>query len=395
VYLERDQLGDKEKASQLLNQALEIFQKMGAKKDIEKVEAKLLYIETGKAASVPKPTGLVAREEATRAMLLRAEKKWSKSLELFEKSLREHEALGARQWDVYWLARSVLYEYARVYLERDQEGDREKAHKLLNQALEIYQKMGAKKDIEKVEAKLFYIETGKEASMPKPIELVATDYADLDKLLCGGLLSGSAVVLTSPSCNERDLLIKSFLKTGAEKGEVTYYLTTSVRAAKTLAEEFPSNFYLFICNPQADVIAESSPNVFKLKGVESLTEISIALTSAIHKLDASLKGPRRACIELVSDVLLQHHAVQTRKWLTALTTELTSIGFTILAVVDPQMHPPEELYAILGLFEGEINIYEKETEKGVGKFLKINRMSNQEYLEEELLLKKGDLQRKG
>jgi hypothetical protein len=59
------------------------------------------------------------------------------------------------------------------------------------------------------------------------------------------------------------------------------------------------------------------------------------------------------------------------------------------------MHPPEELYAILGLFEGEINIYEKETEKGVGKFLKINRMSNQEYLEEELLLKKGDLQRKG
>ena len=35
-----------------------------------------------------------------------------------------------------------LYEYARVYLERDQPGDREKANKLLNQALGMFQKMG-------------------------------------------------------------------------------------------------------------------------------------------------------------------------------------------------------------------------------------------------------------
>jgi hypothetical protein len=47
----------------------------------------------------------------------------------------------------------VLCEYARAYLERDQEGDREKAHNLLNQALEIFQKMGAKKEIERIIAK--------------------------------------------------------------------------------------------------------------------------------------------------------------------------------------------------------------------------------------------------
>jgi hypothetical protein len=122
--------------------------------------------------------------------------------------------------------------------------------------------------------------------------------------------------------------------------------------------------------------------VFKLKGVENLTEISIALTSAIRRLDPSLKGPRRICIGLISDLLLQHHAVQTRKWLTALITELKPMGFTTLAVIDPQMHPSEELHAILGLFDGEINIYEK----GAEQFLKIKRMSNQEYLEDELLL---------
>ncbi|NIU39249.1 hypothetical protein GWN65_04575, partial [Candidatus Bathyarchaeota archaeon] len=91
-------------------------------------------------------------------------------------------------------------------------------------------------------------------------------------------------------------------------------------------------------------------------------------------------GPRRACIEIVSDVLLQHHAVTTRRWLTGLIPDLRSKGFTTLAVMNPQMHPSEEVHAILGLFEGEINIYEKESEKGLEKFLKIRKMYNQRYL---------------
>jgi hypothetical protein len=192
-------------------------------------------------------------------------------------------------------------------------------------------------------------------------------------------------VLTSPSCNERDLVIKSFLEAGAKNGEVTFYVTIDPSLAKALAEEFPSSFYLFVCNLQADTIVRDSPNIFKLKGVENLTDISIALTSAMRKLDPSSKGPRRICISLVSDALLQHHAVQTRRWLTSLITELKSNGFTTLAIVDPQMHPPEELHAILGLFDGEINIYEK----GAEQFLKIKRMSDQKYLDDELLLKKG------
>jgi tetratricopeptide (TPR) repeat protein len=352
-------------------------------------KARTLLDDLHKLAHEKQNKQLIADEDATRAMLLRAEKKWNESIELFEKSLQEYEALGARQWNVYGLAKYVLYEYARMYLERNQEGDKEKARDLLNQALEIFQKMGAKKDIEKVEAKLLYVETGKAAPVvPKPTELVSTGYADLDKLLCGGIPSNSAVVLTSPSCNERDSLIKSFLKTGAERSEVTFYVTINPSVAKALAEEFQSNLYLFVCNPQADAIVKSLPNIFKLKGVENLTDISIALTSAIHKLDPSLKGPRRICIGPVSDVLLQHQAVQTRRWLTGLISELRSEGFTTLAVMDPEMHPPQEVRAVLDLFEGQIDIYEKETEKGLGKFLKIKKMSSQKYLENELLLKK-------
>jgi tetratricopeptide (TPR) repeat protein/KaiC/GvpD/RAD55 family RecA-like ATPase len=366
-----------------------------AMNDIELGEidkAKALLDDLHKFAHEKQNKQLIAEEDARRAMLLRAEKKWNESIELFETSLQEYEALGARQWNVYWLAKYVLYEYGRVYLERNQPGDREKARDLLNQALEIFLKMGAKKDIEKVETRLLYIETGKAASVPKPTELVCTGYADLDKLLYGGIPPNYAIVLASPSCDERDMLIKSFLETGAKNGEVTFYVTIDPGLAKNLANEFQLNFYLFVCNPQADTIVRDSPNIFKLKGVENLTDISIALTSAIRKLDPVLKGARRICMGLVSDVLLQHHAVQTRRWLTGLISELRSNGFTTLAVMDPEMHPSQEVRAVLDLFEGHIDIYEKETEKGSEKFLKIKRMSNQKYLESELLLKKEQLQ---
>jgi len=357
--------------------------------ELSKIEkARALLDELHKFAHEKQDKQLIADEDATRAMLLRAEKKWNESIELFEKSLQEYEALGARKWNVYWLAKNILYEYARAYLERDQPGDKEKADNLLSQALEIYQKLGARRDIEKVEARITFIETGRAVSKPKLIEPVSTGYGDLDKLLHGGLPSNYTVVLTSPSCDERDLLIRSFLETGAKNGEVTFHVTIDASLAKALAEKPMPTLQLFVCNPEAEAIIKSSPNVFTLKGVENLTDISIVLTSAIRKLDPSLKGPRRICIGLVSDVLLQHHAVETRRWLSALMTKLKSEGFTTLAVMDPEMHSSQDARAILDLFDGEVNIYEKETEKGLGKYLKIKKMSNQKYLENELPLRR-------
>jgi len=398
--------GEYTKAKEYFEKMLEVDEKIKAKAYVmfDYQWIAMNYIELGeidrartlldrlhKFAHEKQDKRLIAYEDAARAMLLRAEKKWNESIALFEKSLQEYEALGARRWNVYRLVKYILYEYARAYLERDQPGDKEKADNLLNQALEIYQKLGAKKDIEKVEARIAFLETGKEVSKPKPIEVVSTGYAELDKLLYGGISSNCAVVVTSPSCNERDLLVNSFLETGAKKGEVTFFVTIDPSAGKPLAEEFHSNFYLFVCNPEADAIIKDSPNVFKMKGVENLTTISIALTSAIRQLAPSLKGPRRICLGPVSDVLLYHHAVETRRWLTALMTKLKSEGFTTLAVMDTQMHPSEELHAVLGLFDGEIQIGERETGEGSEKFLKIKRMSNQKYLENELPLRKERL----
>jgi predicted ATPase len=156
--------GEYAKAREFFEKMYEVFEKHGAKAFIMSVSFFVAwdYIELGefekaenviddlrKYAFEKEDKELIADADAVTARLFRAQKKWEESIKHFEKSLQEFEALGARHWDMYRFAKWVLCQYARVYIERDHEGDREKAHTLLNQALEIFQKMGAKKDVEK------------------------------------------------------------------------------------------------------------------------------------------------------------------------------------------------------------------------------------------------------
>ncbi len=115
-------------------------------------KARTLIDEMQESAAQTKDKSLTANADLSRAIQFRAERKWTESLRFFEKGLQELETLEARKWSL-WLFARALSEYAQLYLERNEEGDREKAHNLLNQALEIFQKMGAKKDIEKILAK--------------------------------------------------------------------------------------------------------------------------------------------------------------------------------------------------------------------------------------------------
>ena len=218
---------------------------------------------------------------------------------------------------------------------------------------------------------------------------VSTGIADVDALLFGGIPERYAVVLASPSTDEREFLIKRFLETGAKAGDTTFNITSEVAAANVLAEKYPQNFYLFVCNPRADAMVQSTPNVFKLKGVENLTDIDIALTKVFRALTPSATRLKRICIDVVSDALLQHRVVTTRRWLSALLPTLKSRGFTVLATVNPRMHPPEEFEAVVSLFDGEIDVYEKETSKGIARFLRIRKMTGQKYLKDEIPLTKG------
>jgi hypothetical protein len=198
--------------------------------------------------------------------------------------------------------------------------------------------------------------------------------------------------LVAPSIEEREQLVKRFLAAGGKSGEPTFFITVEPGMANELIEKYSSSFFLFICNPQADALVPNVSNVFKLKGLESLTAIDIELVKAFRTLNPTATGTNRICLEVVSDALLQHHAVTTRRWLSALLPMLKSKGFTILGVVDSQLHSSEELQAVLGLFDGEIRVSERETPKGTEKVLKIRKLYAQKYLESELILTREKLQ---
>jgi KaiC/GvpD/RAD55 family RecA-like ATPase len=215
-----------------------------------------------------------------------------------------------------------------------------------------------------------------------------TGTAELDQILLGGIPKNYAIILAGPSSEEKEMTINRFLKTGAEAGEITFCVTSEAEGVKKLVETHSSNFYLILCNPQADGRIENRHNVSKLKGIDSLTEIDIALTKAIRMLNPSAETERRICLDILSDVLLQHHAVVTRKWLSALLPNLKSQGFTILATINPGMHTQEEVQAMLGLFQGEINISEKETATGLLKTIRVRKLSSQRYIENETVLAK-------
>jgi KaiC/GvpD/RAD55 family RecA-like ATPase len=244
-------------------------------------------------------------------------------------------------------------------------------------------------------------ETGQQLSLsPEPISIsvmerilpnrVPTGFKDLDNLMFGGIPQNCSVLLTAESCDERDLIVKRYVEAGALENDIVCCVTIDPNNVLNLARDFPTNLSVLVCNPKTDKPFENLPNLIKTAGVENLTQVSIALESLLRNLSEPKSGRKRACLEILSDVLLQHRANQTRRWLSGLIPELRSRGFTTLAVINPHMHTPEELHAVLDLFEGEITIYEK-TKEDLTKYLRIKKMYNQRYLESELVLKKTRL----
>ena len=120
------------------------------KGEIEKAEE--LIEKTYDHATKTKNRLVISYAEMLKALLFREQKNWEQSIQHFEKSLQECKSLNAQKWYVIQFA-ELLYEYGLMYLARNEEGDKEKAYSLLNQALEIYQKIDAKKKIEKIIAK--------------------------------------------------------------------------------------------------------------------------------------------------------------------------------------------------------------------------------------------------
>jgi len=155
------ELGDYSKAEELLLKSLGICQKGGnivSELWVLPVLAEL-YLKMGqpeKAAEyvdrgfeLLKPDknwyGLPAPMYLAKGMLATAQQNWRTAAESFDKAIQIN-----RQYQLPWDEAKTLYERRLMYLSRGRKVDRDKAHEDLDEALAIFQKVGARKDVEKV-----------------------------------------------------------------------------------------------------------------------------------------------------------------------------------------------------------------------------------------------------
>ena len=215
---------------------------------------------------------------------------------------------------------------------------------------------------------------------------VSTGTKELDSLLLGGIPEGYAVILTGSPSDEREHVIKNFLEEGVKQDQTTFHITTETTDLENLIEK--PNFHLFLCNPKPKIQVPDFPNITKLRGKTDLNNLNMALARTSRNTDQNHKDPKRLCIEIVSDVLLHHKADTTRKWLSELITDLGSKGFTMLAVMNPGMHPTDQTGAVIDLFDGEISLHQTEDPLECKKQIQVKKLRAQDYIKNPICLTK-------
>jgi tetratricopeptide (TPR) repeat protein/KaiC/GvpD/RAD55 family RecA-like ATPase len=212
---------------------------------------------------------------------------------------------------------------------------------------------------------------------------ISTGTKEIDSLLLGGIPKEYAVVLSGPPSDEREVIIKNFLEAGIQEAQTSFYVATEAVGVENLLEE--SRFYLFLCNPKPKVDVPDLPNVSKLRSKTDINNLNMALARESRNLQIQ-QSPKRLCVEIVSDVLLEYGSKTTRKWLAELITELASKGFTVLAVINPKMHAPDQTGAILDLFDGEISITQTDDPLECKKQIQVKKLRGQDYIKNPICL---------
>ena len=222
----------------------------------------------------------------------------------------------------------------------------------------------------------------------KPPDNISTGYPELDSMLAGGLPVGFAILIVSPPCDERDLLFRKIIESSLSMDSSVCFLSRDLGRTQDYAGRYQKNFYVF--TPQAEKITPAGANVFKIQGVQNLSDLNISFAKAVETLPKSDSG-RLIIIDLLSDVLLEHKALMTRKWLDDFVGKRKSEGFTILGVLNPMISSKQETQTIMDLFDGIIEIYERELRERARRFLIVKKMYGRKYTETELMLDKDKL----
>lgn len=220
---------------------------------------------------------------------------------------------------------------------------------------------------------------------PPPQVNISTGYADLDRTLIGGIPEGYAVVFVSPSYDERDLLLRRIIETSLASQRPAFYVSNDLARTQDLVGRYHKDFYAF--SSEAEKVSIQAPNLFKVPGIENLSEATISLSLAIREARSKENANKMIIIlDILSDLLLQHKAITTRKWLSDFVAKRKAEGFTIIATLSPLIGTKEETQTIIDFFDGVIEIHEKKLEETARRFLIVKKMYGHRYSQSEIML---------
>ncbi len=208
-------------------------------------------------------------------------------------------------------------------------------------------------------------------SKPGATERCVTGEPQVDNVLHGGIPIGYSVVLTAAASNEMRTLVRSFIRSGLVAGKHVLYLSRD----PALLSNVPRNELATLSMVSIGDVLEGPAHAVSVK-LTNLTEMLLETTEFLQQSEGSDK---RACVDVLSDVLLQHGPLNSRKWLSDLIRKLKANGFTTLAVLDPKLHESKESQALLNLFDGEIEINERDVEGTTRQLLRVRRMYDTPY----------------
>lgn len=230
-----------------------------------------------------------------------------------------------------------------------------------------------------------------ESPQPKPTlggQNISTGYSELDTVLAGGLPIGYAILIVSPPCDERDLLFRKIIESSLSMGSQIFFLSRDLIRTQDFANRYGKDFHVF--SPQADKLTSAGGNVYKIQGLQNLSDLNISFTKAVESLPKNLPG-KLIIIDILSDILLEHKALTTRKWLDGFVGKRKAEGFTIIGVLNPLISSQQDTQTITDLFDGVIEIYERELKERARRFLIVKKLYGRKYVDTELMLDKDKL----
>jgi KaiC/GvpD/RAD55 family RecA-like ATPase len=212
----------------------------------------------------------------------------------------------------------------------------------------------------------------------------------IEDLVPGGIPGKYSLLVGAPVCEERNLLVEQLFHEGIRSKIPCFLLTSDLDFAKSIHAKFGEKLTVLVANPRADSMA--GKNIVPIStGIQNLTTLNIELVKSVR--GAGTSGGR-VCLDVLSDILLTHKALTTRKWVTDLVPRLDEWGFTAIGTFNPVLHAAEESKGLPDLFKGYLEIFDKDFAGKMRKVIVVRKMTDLQFNESELILDKETLRKK-